>query len=480
MILYFYNRGIENMKEFDMLLDSYKENLNELIRDLKKFEREFPYLNIEDDILKQMNLPLLESFEKIISNLSLTSEELEEVQTSFAYYKKNKDFDLTLLLVQDTSCLNFIKLIKNIYKKMLLYKIDKITSYQIKIENLKTKINLLNYIQDLFKKGELIDIKDLQDKIILLNLPRDLLLDLLKRTTEYNLSIQEKQTKKVNSETGFNIEILNDCLKKIDFALSSLKKVSNNENIYLLQSNLVELKSRLISLKEDYDLCNQMLKERKDDISYLIETREETIIKIKKCLVAFNNLMNDFENIYNKEEIVPSFQKRNIIFLSQTFKDLDSFSKENSLYPVRKKLYTMLKGLENDELNPTNTVTVSQNDFPIYECKGSNIIGSPRLFFQVINGQIIVLLLGIAGQNKTNLTKNTLESRIRLSSNNEYKTLYNAFKLVNIYPNERSPFDINLTNKEYLDKLLNYYLQREEEFWQLFSTKCYSDEEKKR
>ena len=61
-----------------------------------------------------MNLPLLESFEKIISNLSLTSEELEEVQTSFAYYKKNKDFDLTLLLVQDTSCLNFIKLIKNI------------------------------------------------------------------------------------------------------------------------------------------------------------------------------------------------------------------------------------------------------------------------------------------------------------------------------------------------------------------------------
>ena len=94
--------------------------------------------------------------------------------------------------------------------------------------------------------------------------------------------------------------------------------------------------------------------------------------------------------------------------------------------------------------------------------------------------KLLFLLLGIAGQNKTNLTKNTLESRIRLSSNNEYKTLYNAFKLVNIYPNEKSTFDTNLTNKEYLDKLLNYYLQREEEFWQLFSTKCYSDEEKKR
>ena len=467
------------MKEFDKLLDNYKENLNKVTSDLKKFEQEFPYLNLEDDILKQMNLPRLESFEKIIPNLSLTKGELAEIQNSFAYYKKNKDFDLTLLLVQDNFCLNFIKIIKKIYKKMLLYKIEKITSYQIEIKKLKTKISLINYLKDLFKKEELIDIQTLQDKILPLNLSKDLVLELLRKATEYNLSFQEKIYNK-SYEDGFNIEILTDCLKKIDFVLSSLKKESNNENIYLLQSNLVELKGRLISLKEDYDLCNQMINARQDDISYLIETREETILKIKKCLVDFNNLMHDFENISSKEEVITNPKDRNIIFLNQTFKDLDSFFKENCLYPVRKKLYNMLQDLKNDKLNPANTVTVSQNDFPIYECKGSNIIGSPRLFFQVINGQIIVLLLGIAGQNKTNLTKNTLESRIRLSSNNEYKTLYNAFKLVNIYPNEKSTFDTNLTNKEYLDKLLNYYLQREEEFWQLFSTKCYSDEEKKR
>ena len=467
------------MKEFDKLLDNYKENLNKVTSDLKKFEEEFPYLNLEDDILKQMNLPRLESFEKIIPNLSLTKEELTEIQNSFAYYKKNKDFDLTLLLVQDNFCLNFIKIIKKIYKKMLLYKIEKITSYQIEIKKLKTKISLINYLKDLFKKEELIDIQTLQDKILPLNLSKDLVLELLRKATEYNLSFQEKIYNK-SYEDGFNIEILTDCLKKIDFVLSSLKKESNNENIYLLQSNLVELKGRLISLKEDYDLCNQMINARQDDISYLIETREETILKIKKCLVDFNNLMHDFENISSKEEVITNPKDRNIIFLNQTFKDLDSFSKENCLYPVRKKLYNMLQDLKNDKLNPANTVTVSQNDFPIYEGKGSNIIGSPRLFFQIINGQIIVLLLGIAGQNKTNLTKNTLESRIRLSSNNEYKTLYNAFKLVNIYPNEKSTFDTNLTNKEYLDKLLNYYLQREEEFWQLFSTKCYSDEEKKR
>lgn len=467
------------MKEFDKLLDNYKENLNKVTSDLKKFEQEFPYLNLEDDILKQMNLPRLESFEKIIPNLSLTKEELTEIQNSFAYYKKNKDFDLTLLLVQDNFCLNFIKIIKKIYKKMLLYKIEKITSYQIEIKKLKTKISLINYLKDLFKKEELIDIQTLQDKILPLNLSKDLVLELLRKATEYNLSFQEKIYNK-SYEDGFNIEILTDCLKKIDFVLSSLKKESNNENIYLLQSNLVELKGRLISLKEDYDLCNQMINARQDDISYLIETREETILKIKKCLVDFNNLMHDFENISSKEEVITNPKDRNIIFLNQTFKDLDSFSKENCLYPVRKKLYNMLQDLKNDKLNPANTVTVSQNDFPIYECKGSNIIGSPRLFFQVINGQIIVLLLGIAGQNKTNLTKNTLESRIRLSPNNEYKTLYNAFKLVNIYPNEKSTFDTNLTNKEYLDKLLNYYLQREEEFWQLFSNKCYSDEEKKR
>lgn len=467
------------MKEFDKLLDNYKENLNKVTSDLKKFEQEFPYLNLEDDILKQMNLPRLESFEKIIPNLSLTKEELTEIQNSFAYYKKNKDFDLTLLLVQDNFCLNFIKIIKKIYKKMLLYKIEKITSYQIEIKKLKTKISLINYLKDLFKKEELIDIQTLQDKILPLNLSKDLVLELLRKATEYNLSFQEKIYNK-SYEDGFNIEILTDCLKKIDFVLSSLKKESNNEIIYLLQSNLVELKGRLISLKEDYDLCNQMINARQDDISYLIETREETILKIKKCLVDFHNLMHDFENISSKEEVITNPKDRNIIFLNQTFKDLDSFSKENCLYPVRKKLYNMLQDLKNDKLNPANTVTVSQNDFPIYECKGSNIIGSPRLFFQVINGQIIVLLLGIAGQNKTNLTKNTLESRIRLSSNNEYKTLYNAFKLVNIYPNEKSTFDTNLTNKEYLDKLLNYYLQREEEFWQLFSNKCYSDEEKKR
>ena len=467
------------MKEFDKLLDNYKENLNKVTSDLKKFEQEFPYLNLEDDILKQMNLPRLESFEKIIPNLSLTKEELTEIQNSFAYYKKNKDFDLTLLLVQDNFCLNFIKIIKKIYKKILLYKIEKITSYQIEIKKLKTKISLINYLKDLFKKEELIDIQTLQDKILPLNLSKDLVLELLRKATEYNLSFQEKIYNK-SYEDGFNIEILTDCLKKIDFVLSSLKKESNNENIYLLQSNLVELKGRLISLKEDYDLCNQMINARQDDISYLIETREETILKIKKCLVDFNNLMHDFENISSKEEVITNPKDRNIIFLNQTFKDLDSFSKENCLYPVRKKLYNMLQDLKNDKLNPANTVTVSQNDFPIYEGKGSNTIGSPRLFFQIINGQIIVLLLGIAGQNKTNLTKNTLESRIRLSSNNEYKTLYNAFKLVNIYPNEKSTFDTNLTNKEYLDKLLNYYLQREEEFWQLFSNKCYSDEEKKR
>ena len=136
------------MKEFDKLLDNYKENLNKVTSDLKKFEQEFPYLNLEDNILKQMNLPRLESFEKIIPNLSLTKEELTEIQNSFAYYKKNKDFDLTLLLVQDNFCLNFIKIIKKIYKKILLYKIEKITSYQIEIKKLKTKISLINYLKD--------------------------------------------------------------------------------------------------------------------------------------------------------------------------------------------------------------------------------------------------------------------------------------------------------------------------------------------
>ena len=62
-----------------------------------------------------------------------------------------------------------------------------------------------------------------------------------------------------------------------------------------------------------------MIKERQDDISYLIETREETILKIKKCLVDFHNLMHDFENISSKEEVITNPKDRNIIFFKSNF-----------------------------------------------------------------------------------------------------------------------------------------------------------------
>ena len=236
----------------------------------------------------------------------------------------------------------------------------------------------------------------------------------LNKVTEND--IEDLVSLDIEEEQEANIEeIINDYDRKIEYLLSILlKNPKNQDEIYLIQSRLVELKTNLLTLKEDYEICNIMLQNKdSDEYTYLLETKNEIKNSIQKIVEEIDNYA---ENILETEEIeeeLPDDKKRNLIFLTSSFKDIENFKKESCHIKIIKSIYSMLnslkvnKGIENSQEESEvkkkyvieKYVQVKNDYAPIYEYKKRiDTGGAPRIFYQIIDNNVIVLLMGIAGK----------------------------------------------------------------------------------
>ena len=232
--------------------------------------------------------------------------------------------------------------------------------------------------------------------------------------------------------------------------------------------------------KENSELCQEMLNEAsQEEITYLGKVLKEIVITMKNIIDEVSEIADEYQGEL-EEEIIETEKKMNLIFLNSTFKDLEEFKKEVCQLPIIKKLYGMLKHLQCDEILTTTPYTQVSSPISINEYKVKKSKGTPRLFYQVIDGNVIVLLLGIEGRKKHSTFKSMIEGRITQSVDSEHKRLINSFKLAKANPNEKCEYNQKLTNKEFLEQLLSKYQEVEQEFFEKFRAECYDPNSKKR
>ena len=525
------------MNELDKLINKYQENINQIEENLKLLESNFPKVNIDEDILMQFNIDLLLSLENLLNKLSLTENELNKVKEAFSYYRLNQDLDLTKLIIRDSKCINFIETIVFLCNKVIEYKNNMNNNYQKEIEKLQGIIKPLDTIKGLFQSTSEIDIKNLMTLLSSLEIDKDTLLEVLTDALNHNLEILQKvkdkdevkeskdniledsktktifdskeiistqaeeSNKNLNKVADDDIEkldsleneleqdqsieeIINDYDRKIEYLLSILlKNPKNQDEIYLIQSRLVELKTNLLTLKEDYELCNSMLQEKNsDEYTYLLETKKEIENSIQTIVEEIDNYAENILETEELEEELPDDKKRNLIFLTSSFKDIENFKKDACQLKVIKKIYSMLKNLkENKILSSVPYIEVGSLYGTINEYKAViTSSGAPRIFYQLIDNNVIIILMGLEGKMAHKSFKTTLESRTTLSLESEYKNIAKVLSLSESKPNEISPYNPNLTNKEYALEVLMKYQESEQEFFEIFHQECYNPDEKKR
>lgn len=491
------------MKELDDLLKRYKENLEIDQQNLENFMNiNFPDLNLDQDILEQINLDIIVFYEKILNKLSLSELEEKRFQEAFDYFRLNMDLDLKNLIVRDFKCLNFLTKIKELNRKVEIYRQTMINNYQREIEKCKNLIKPFDTIKGLFQSTSEIDIYYLNDLLNKLSFNEEFRENIIADALKHNFDLTKTNQEEYQEESELSeeveiieieekqedlniqesdVQIIDLYLDLIDDLLEKIKlNPKNPEQDHLNQARLIELRDKLLEAKENSELCQEMLNEAsQEEITYLGKVLKEIVITMKNIIDEVSEIADEYQREL-EEEIIETEIKRNLIFLNSTFKDLEEFKKEVCQLPIIKKLYGMLKHLQCDEILTTTPYTQVSSPIPINEYKVKKSKGTPRLFYQVIDGNVIVLLLGIEGRKKHSTFKSMIEGRITQSVDSEHKRLINSFKLAKSYPNEKCEYNQKLTNKEFLEQLLSKYQEVEQEFFEKFHSECYDPNSKMR
>lgn len=505
------------MEELNELLTKYKENLAKAEENLTYTRESFLYLNINQDILSQVNMEFLAFLEKNLNKLSLTDEELKEAQEAFEFYDLNQDLDLTKLIIRDSKCLSFTDTIEKLYIKMLKYEETIILNYQREIERYSAIIKPFDVIKGLFQSTSEIDINNLTTLLDSLPLTKDVMANILSLALSHNLKICQQNSERIedteeievihtganqtNDSIGLNIideskesnesleideKVIDSYIRKIDYLLSSLlKNVSYNQDIYITQSRLVELRDELNKLSQDYKTATYELSNEGINLEeqiYLQAVLEDIKGSIQKNIAEIEKISLELFEIDEPEEVLmEDGKRRNLIFLNSSFKDLEQFKKDVCQINIIKKVYSMLNHLKNDEILLGSSFYQVNSSTPINEFKGiTNSKGAPRIFYQIIDDQVIILLMGIVGKHDQFWFKNTVEERIKPSLKSEYNHLMQSFRLASISPTVTSVYNNALTNQEYLNYLLEKYQEVEQQFFEKFHSECYNPDEKTR
>ena len=457
--------------ELKNLIEKYQNELNNLEIEFQTFINEFPYLDLESDIIPQLNKEILQKIEQLVLKLNLPYTK-EFITSLLNYYYLNKDLNFNNLIIKDENLERFINSIKDIYLKLEAYKNDKTKEYQLKKEKYTNIITNLENIINLLNQETEIDINNLIDLLKTLPLDKETILEILKSALETNLifyndikdGMELKQTLDVEINKDEYTEIIETYIKKIEYYLNKVKKDGNySEQKYTYQSNLVKLLKLLEEEKEYYNLCL-------GDSKY-----SEELIEVRKTILNIIDLVDSeidsYEDSTKSEEI--DFQNgRDLIIIAPAVRDLDQFKKSVCSLNNIKDLYKMLKKLKNEEIVYGMPVQAIDSQIPVKKLKvSSSIGGTPRLFYQMIGNKAIVLMLGIEGRKDYTFFKQSINGRVK---SGEYNILINAIRLGTTTPLEKSPYDNKVSNQEYLDNLLTYYKQCESDFFTTFYNECYN------
>ena len=467
------------MQELEELLRKYQDNLVNTNLEMEEFLTTFPELDINSDILSQLDNDKLKKIEFLIPKLNLERQEREMIPMAFDYYYKNQGLNLNNLIIQDTNLENFVNLIKNLYLRLIKYKKDKIIEYKKIIDKDTLIIENITNVKKLLDSTDEVEMKTLISYLKELPISRDTILELTRKSLERNLVIYNQNT---NLEVVEDIKIIPEdimvpddfdyqnaisvYLRKIDYFLQNLERDGNYQaEKYASQAKVVNLKDRLLSIKEDYDFCLENPDYFKEDIKNVQK-------EIKVLLAEIDMEIDSYEASFKEDENIESDKGRDLIFLSSTMKDINEFKRSICSQIISKNLYKRLHNLKNDEVVYGMPVTMIKTTYPINQLNAPRSTGgTPRIFYQIIDNKAIVLLLGIEGRDDISIFKQNLESRIK---NSEYLNLIESFRLSHDKPTEISPYDKTMTNQDYLKFLLQNYKMRESDFFERFHSECYN------
>ncbi len=487
------------MQELRQLLKEYEEKLKEATTKLSA--QNFPSIDLDKDILGQINNQILSFFKNLIPKLNLTSEEVKEIEDALDFYNKNADLDLNLLIVRDKKIENFIEVIKNLYQKIETYQDMINKEYQKIIEENQRLIAIIKDIFKDLKSDEEIDIDKLIEKIRQLPLSLETIILILREANLKNLkkyqhdlkSIKEqkevkkedKEEKEINEVIDDQIELDHSTLKKCQSLMKKInealkKDLSQDAQKYLIQSKLVILEDELNFLySESSEWTN--LKEQKDSKEVLKDYIISINSRIQVLYERLIELQEEYQNTKEKEEsdIESKEENRDIIFLNPVFEDLEEFTWGKCSPAISKKLANLLMRLKNGQIgSPIRSKNFDSLKYPINKLKIGSSGGTPRVFYQIVENQIIVLHLGIEGRVDYNVFNAKLDARI--GNNQEYKMLLTALLDAKKSPSMPSKYDSSISNSEFLARLLAEYKKVEKEFWSKMESECYQPNSQER
>ncbi len=470
------------MNELNELFEKYTVSLEKSNSYLKDFLNNFPELDLSGNILGELSKDKLKRLEFIASKLELNNKEASMMKEVFDYYYRNSDLNLSDLIVQDESYENFIQFIKNIYLKALKYKKDVTLKVEKEQEKYRKLLNNIKCVKELMQSEAEINMDSLVNYLKDLPLTREAILEITTIALDNNLKLYQKlkitkevedETEKVDTEemvvdSDFDYQnALNIYPMKLTEFINKLERDGNYQGEkYETLAKLVVLRDKLMEIKQDYEFSMEDPEYFKNDIP-------EILIRIRRLITDIDMTIDTYENSMPDEEMETENTEyfRNLIILNSSMKDLSMFRSSECSSVISKNLGKLLHSLRYDEVvyGMPFTVNVGTN-FPVNVLKASRSVGgSPRVFYQVVNNKVVILMLGIEGKNDFSYFKQGLEARLR---DQEYNILINAIRLGAVKPEEVSHYNSEMTNKTYLDSLLEYYKKQEIEFLNRFETEC--------
>ena len=272
---------------------------NNLINDNKRLLKEkndylsnFQTIDLYDNILKQIDIALINYYKENINNYGLTKEEILSIQSSLAFFIKTNDLgiDLSCLLVEDQNIINLKKNIILLVNKSLEYKNTIVSNIDLFILNNSNDLNTISKIESLMESN-LIDLDTIYDLINTLEISNKLKVKIYKEIYIKYIDKLKEHTKK---DTGIRISITEED-KKLEKAIEDLK------------TNLKELETKI----NDFVYGNsEEINERVSRLKINITTIIKKVQALEeKMLTYVNDKGIDWEEDIPKEEIELEFQE---------------------------------------------------------------------------------------------------------------------------------------------------------------------------
>ena len=324
------------MNELQILLDEYKTKIFDL--NSKDDFNVLPEIDLNNDIIKQINIQIVLDLENLMINFSLDDNKLKSIKESFDYYKfnTNNNIDFSLLLIKDFKLEKFLKDITFLYEKYLLYKEKILLEYKLKIKEYEDKINKIKEIIELYDtKLEIINLNDLVDILKETDLEIEVINNILEAALKHNLKVFEIKEREVISSLDVKEEKVEKEQKEVtlenDLEITNLSDEEVEEEII---SNKSKYDSRLISNLEDEEFRKKLqeLISKIENLKEILNSMLHLDSSLYIILSEFNNLLTEVEKLQT-DFLTNYIAYKELVSSELEFEELDEeFKRLNASY----------------------------------------------------------------------------------------------------------------------------------------------------